>query len=104
MLPVNYVQSNFGGRADGAPPSHDPRLRRSVFVGDLSFFCTEIDLANAFSRFGHVITVEIKRGRHGDSLLHGFVEFDNDTAAERAIQFMNGRKWMGRRLRYEDTL
>lgn len=96
---MNYVQSTLGGRVDGAPTVHDPRLRRSVFVGDLSFFCTEIDLANVFSRFGHVVTVEIKRGRHGDSLLHGFVEFDCDASAELAIQHMNGRKWMGRTLK-----
>lgn len=100
MLPVNYISSAIGG---SIPLVNDPRLRKSVFVGDLSFFCTEIDLANAFSRFGHVVTVEIKRGRHGDSLLHGFVEFDNDASAELSIHHMNGRKWMGRTLRVNWT-
>jgi hypothetical protein len=103
MLPANFVHSNMGSRVEGFASPHDPRLRRSVFVGDLSFFCTEIDLANVFSRFGHVVTVEIKRGRHGDSLLHGFVEFDSDASAELAIQYINGRKWMGRTLRVNWT-
>lgn len=73
---------------------------RSLFVGDLSFFCTEIELAGAFSRFGEVLNTEVKRSRGGDSLMHGFVDFAHESNALLAIQHMNGQKFMGRKLKY----
>lgn len=72
---------------------------RSLFVGDLSFFCTEVDLVEAFSCFGEILNCEIKRSRGGDSLMHGFVDFAREADACRAIQHMNGRKFMGRKLK-----
>jgi RNA recognition motif-containing protein len=79
------------------------RLARSIFVGDLSFFCTEIELASAFEKFGTIVSLEIKRGRFGDSLMHGFVEYDNEASATTAIQEMNGKKFMGRKMRVNWT-
>lgn len=76
-----------------------PSSTKSLFVGDLSFFCTELELVNIFSRFGPIETLEIKRGRHGDSLMHGFLEFVNEADAYRAIQEVNGRKFMGRHIK-----
>jgi RNA recognition motif-containing protein len=71
-----------------------------IFAGDLSFFCGEDQLRRLFSTCGRVIGVEIKRGKAtGDSLLHGFVEMDNPTAVESAIQTLNGNKFMGRRIK-----
>lgn len=77
---------------------------KSVFVGDLSFFCTEIELAMAFSPFGEISALEIKRGRYGDSLMHGFVEYTTDIAAQNAIMEMNGKKFMGRKMRLDLNL
>ena len=90
------------------PPGHrhqrplipDPHATKGLFVGDLSFFCTERDLHSVFCEFGNITCVEIKRGRHGDSLLHGFVEYDSEMAAYAALQAMQGRKLKGRRLRF----
>ncbi len=79
--------------------NNQPTGNNSVFVGDLSYFCTEIELASLFSPFGGIISVEIKRGRHGDSLMHGFLEFVNNDEAHRAIQEINGIKFMGRKIR-----
>jgi len=77
----------------------EQRASRSVFVGDLSFFCTEIDLGPIFAKIGNIISLEVKRGRHGDSLMHGFVEYDLESSAQNAIAQMNGRKFMGRCMR-----
>lgn len=83
-----------------APVGPTPEtMARSVFVGDLSFFCTEIDLAAAFSPFGRVLSVEIKRGRFGDSLMHGFVEFESEACTHTVIHHMHGKKFMGRTMR-----
>jgi RNA recognition motif-containing protein len=72
---------------------------KSLFVGDLSFFCSEDDLLQLFRRFGNVKAVEIKRGKFGDSLMHGFVEMESNEAAELAIATLNDFKFMGRRMR-----
>lgn len=76
---------------------------KGVFVGDLSSFCAEKDLYDLFAPFGRISAIEIKRGRHGDSLLHGFVEYESDQAAAAAIEAMNGYKYRGRRMRVNKT-
>lgn len=86
----------------GLVPSHllsQSPSNRSLFIGDLSYFCTEADVADVFGNFGRVTNVEIKRGKFGDSLMHGFVELDTIDAAQRALTALNDAKFMGRRLR-----
>lgn len=76
---------------------------KGLFVGDLSSSTTERDLQILFGAIGKVIAVEVKRGRHGDSLLHGFVEFDSEECAFSAIQTLNGLKFKGRKMRVNWT-
>jgi RNA recognition motif-containing protein len=76
---------------------------KGLFVGDLSSSTTERDLQALFGRFGQVVAVEVKRGRHGDSLLHGFVEFDSASSAFTAIQALNGIKFKSRKMRVNWT-
>lgn len=87
---------NLGGMAF----LEEQRARKTVFVGDLSFFCTEIDIGPVFAKIGNIVSLEVKRGRHGDSLMHGFVEYDIETSAQNAIVQLNGHKLMGRCMRY----
>lgn len=95
------MMENFFLRTDQSAriSAVDPHATKGLFVGDLSSFCTEKDLHYLFSEFGNITNVEIKRGRHGDSLLHGFVEFDSETSAHLAIQGLHGRKFKGRKMR-----
>ena len=73
---------------------------RTLFVGDLSFFCDESHLRDLFSSYGEVLNVEIKRGKAtGDSLMHGFVELESEPIAELAMNELSNKKFMGRRLR-----
>lgn len=77
----------------------EQRARRTIFVGDLSFFCSEVDLGPVFAKIGNIVSLEIKRGRHGGSLMHGFVEYDLEASAQNAIAQLNGQKFMGRCMR-----
>ena len=70
-----------------------------LFVGDLSQFCTEKDLFGAFAKYGPVISAQIRKGRSGDSLMHGFVELQDVAKAQKAIESLNDTKFMGRRMR-----
>jgi RNA recognition motif-containing protein len=78
----------------------EPRATKSLFLGDLSFFCTEMDIRELFAQYGIIMNLEIKRGRHGDSLMHGFLEYDREVSAYKAIKAMNGKKFKGRKMRY----
>lgn len=80
-----------------AGPIH--QAKGALFVGDLSFYCNESDLKQLFSPYGKIKRAEIKRGRFGDSLMHGFVELDSITGAQRALEDLNTTKFLGRRLR-----
>lgn len=76
-----------------------PMSKGALFVGDLSFFASEADLRRLFSSYGKLKRAEIKRGRFGDSLMHGFVELDQLTGAQLAMRELDGVKFMGRRIR-----
>lgn len=72
----------------------------SLFVGDISFFCTEADMVRLFEPYGRVLHVEVRRNAAGESLRHGFAELASVDAAQRAINDLHSSKFMGRRIRY----
>jgi RNA recognition motif-containing protein len=75
-----------------------------VFVGDLSYFCTEADLQQFFASIGEVLDVRIRWSHEvrelGHSLMHGFVTFRTAEEAHRAVAEKNGELYMGRNIRY----
>ncbi len=72
---------------------------KTLFVGDLSYFCTEEDLLSIFSGYGPILTVRVRRGITGDSLMHGFVALASAESAQRAIRDLDGIEFMGRNMR-----
>eukprot|EP00981_Chlorochromonas_danica_P011646 scaffold4174_cov182-Ochromonas_danica.AAC.6 len=71
-----------------------------LFLGDLSLFCTEKDIVSAFSAFGNVINVRIKRSNESKKhLLYGFVEYESASEAVQAMKSMNGTLFLGRTLK-----
>ncbi len=73
---------------------------RTLFLGDLSYFCTEEDLCAIFAPFGHISTVRVRRGVTGESLMHGFIALDSHDAAKQAIAELDAKIFMGRSMRY----
>jgi RNA recognition motif-containing protein len=73
-----------------------------LFIGDLSFYCTETELGELCSCYGNLVNVQIKRGRGGDSLMHGFAEYANESDAKNALEKLNNAKFMGRSIRYRE--
>mmetsp|Transcript_6858 Transcript_6858/g.17136 ORF Transcript_6858/g.17136 Transcript_6858/m.17136 type:complete len:309 (+) Transcript_6858:29-955(+) len=72
----------------------------SIFIGDLSAFCTENDIYNEFAKFGNIVDVRIKRSKEtGKPLLYGFVDYSSVSSAANAIREMNGQLFKGRPLR-----
>ena len=71
----------------------------NIFVGNMSFRTTEEDLRNAFSPFGQVTSVNIVMDQDtGRSRGLAFVEMANANEASEAIERLNDRELVGRRV------
>ena len=73
---------------------------KKIFVGNLPFQANEQDLQDWFAEAGlQVDTVTFIRDRDTNRLRgFGFVEISNDDEANRAIQELNGKDFLGRSL------
>jgi RNA recognition motif-containing protein len=77
-------------------------MTKKLFVGGLSFNTTEEGLREAFAAFGTVVEAKVITDRDsGRSRGFGFVSFENDEDAERALEKMNGTELDGRSLRVD---
>ncbi|CCE62099.1 hypothetical protein TPHA_0B04300 [Tetrapisispora phaffii CBS 4417] len=73
------------------PSSTIKPLKTVLFVCKLNAMTNAKDLAQIFSRFGQIISVEIVRDKDtGRSLGYGFIEFDSEGAVELAYSNMEG--------------
>jgi RNA recognition motif-containing protein len=69
----------------------------NIFVGSLPFSIDEADLRESFGVYGTVNSVKIITDKFtGRSKGFGFVEMEDDTEAEKAIQELNGATVEGR--------
>lgn len=72
----------------------------SLFVGDLSIFCTEDLLRGAFEPHGTIVDVKIIHCENTNkNLCYGFVKFASQTEGAKAMAVLNGMLLCGRPLR-----
>ena len=74
-------------------------LAKRLYVGNLAYSVTSEDLQEMFEQFGQVRSAQVLIDREtGRSRGFGFVEMDDDAAAEAAIETLDGNDQHGRRL------
>jgi RNA recognition motif-containing protein len=72
-------------------------MGKKLYVGNLPFSATEQDLQAKFAAFGAVDSAKIIMDRDsGRSKGFGFVEMSDDSAAQQAIDSLNGSDLAGR--------
>jgi len=72
---------------------------KNIYVGNLSYDTVEERLRETFEEFGAVSRCQIIQDREtGRSRGFGFVEMEDDEAAEKAIEALNGQTVDGRAL------
>ena len=77
---------------------------KNIFIGNLDFSTTEDQLRALFAAHGAVETVTIVKDRDTGQLRgFAFLEMTNDSAAEEAIQTLNGTLLEGRTLTIEEA-
>ena len=75
-------------------------MAKKIYVGNLSFSTTEDSLSDTFAQFGEVVSSVIVTDRYtGRSRGFGFVEMDDENAADAAITALDGKELDGRNLR-----
>lgn len=72
----------------------------TLFLGDLSVYCTQQDLYNIFEPFGPIESIQLKRKSTPDARpTYGFVTYRFRESAESALRVMNGQVVSGRAIR-----
>ena len=71
----------------------------NIFIAGLSFKVNDADLANLFEEYGEITSAKVVMDRHtGRSKGYGFVEMEDNAAAEKAIAELNDAEYDGRRI------
>jgi cold-inducible RNA-binding protein len=77
---------------------------KSVFVGNLSFETTEVELRNLFEPYGEIGRVSVINDREtGRPRGFAFVEMPDDAEATLAMTGLNGTELAGRALRVNEA-
>jgi cold-inducible RNA-binding protein len=79
-------------------------MGKRLYVGNLSFNTTEIDLRDAFGQFGTIADAKIVMDREtGRPRGFAFVEMSSDQEAQEAIAQLNGRELDGRTIKVNEA-
>jgi cold-inducible RNA-binding protein len=74
-------------------------MSSNLYVGNLSFNTAEKDLEDLFSSYGEVVSANVITDRQtGRPRGFGFVEMKNQEDAQKAIEALDGKEFMGRNL------
>src|SRR5580698_329848 len=77
---------------------------KNIFVGNLNFNSTEEAVRGLFERYGQVNSARIMTDRDtGRSRGFAFVEMENETEADQAINALNGFQMEGRALNVNEA-
>ena len=79
-------------------------MGRRLYVGNLSFNTTELELRDVFSQFGTVAETKVVTDREtGRPRGFAFVEMSSNEEAQSAISQFNGREFGGRALKVNEA-
>ena len=79
-------------------------MAKKIYVGNLNYSTTEDQLSQSFAQYGSVVSAKIITDRYTDrSKGFGFIEMEEDDAAEAAISALNGQQLDGRELRVSEA-
>lgn len=79
-------------------------MAKKLYVGNLAFSVTDDELMQAFTSFGNITSARVVMDRMtGRSKGFGFVEIEDDSMADEAVNKMNGQTIGGRPVRVSEA-
>ena len=79
-------------------------MGNNIYVGNLSYDSDDASLRSLFGKHGTVVSAQVVMDREtGRSRGFGFVEMENSSAANAAIQALNGADLDGRTLKVNEA-
>ena len=80
-------------------------MAKKIYVGNMSYNTSEEDLHNLFAQYGEVLSVNLIVDRDTNRPKgFGFVEMDQNNAADAAISQLDGKEVDGRNLRVNEAI
>ena len=80
-------------------------MAKKLFVGNLSFTIADEQLSAIFSPFGNIVSaIVVKDKFSGRSKGFGFVEFETEEDAQKAMQALDGTDQDGRNMAVKEAL
>lgn len=80
-------------------------MAKKLYVGNMSYNTTEDDLRDIFSQYGNVLSATIIMDRETRRPKgFGFVEMEENSAADAAISQLDGKEIDGRNLRVNEAI
>lgn len=74
-------------------------MSTKLYVGNLPYGITDDQLSEHFAQFGTVVSAAVISDRDtGRSKGFGFVEFEDDAQAQKAIEELHGKDFQGRNI------
>ena len=72
----------------------------TIYIGNIPYSLKEADIEQLFAEFGSVLSVKIISDKFTHrSKGYGFVEMENESEGEKAIDNLNGKDVLGRNLK-----
>ena len=80
-------------------------MANKLFVGNLPFAMTDANLGEIFSAYGNIVAANVVIDKFSKrSKGFGFVEFENEEDAAKAMEALNNSEQMGRNIAVKEAL
>ena len=92
----NTTKQNPRPKKEKVPEEERELDPNKVFVANIPWESTELDLTNLFSTIGKVASAQVLATKKGRAMGSGIVEFVNAESSAAAIAQLSGKEWSGR--------
>ena len=80
------------------PNNYRNQLQNNIFVKKIPKEVTAKEFDEYFRKFGNIVSAKLAEDEEGESMGYGFVLYDSEEGAKKAIRECNGKEWNGKKL------
>ena len=80
------------------PGNFRNKLENNIFVKKIPKEVTAKEFDEYFRQFGNIVSAKLAEDEEGESMGYGFVLYDSEEGAKKAIKECHGKEWRGKKL------